>query len=121
MIESRRSEGARVMTNTAVLIGRDMTGFLRRGKTSIVAGAAVVHYARVTEGCGLKTGGLVAVDAIAVSWHMEIGLSGCGRTIVAADTVIHDSLVLEGGSGKVGGVMAHRAVLACILMNRIIR
>ena len=121
MIESRRFEEARVMADTAILIGRDMSGFLRRCKPGIVTGTAVIHYACVTEGGRRKTGGLVAVDAIAVSWHMEIGFSGGGSAIVAVGTVIHDSLVLEGGAGEVNGVMAHRAIFVCILMDWIIR
>ena len=83
MIESRRFEDARVMTDTAILIGRDMIGFLRRGKPSIVTGTAVVHYARVTEGRRLKAGGLVAVDAIAVGWYMEVVFARGGKAIVA--------------------------------------
>ncbi len=88
MIESRRFEDSRVMTDTAILIGRDMIGFLRRGKPGIVTGTAVIHYARVTESRRLKAGGLVAVDAIAVGRYMEIGFPGSGSTVVAAHTVI---------------------------------
>jgi len=88
MIESRWFEDARVMTDTAILIGRDMIGFLRRGKPGIVTGTAVIHYARVTESRRLKAGGLVAVDAIAVGRYMEIGFPGSGSTVVAAHTVI---------------------------------
>ena len=121
MVESRRFEDARVMTDTAILIGRDMSGFLRRCKTSIVTGTAVIHYARVAEGCRLEAGGLVAVDAIAAGRYMEIGFPGSGSTVVATHTVIYDSLVFELGTGKGGCVMAHRAILGCVLVNWVIR
>ena len=38
VIESRRFEAARVMADTAILAGRDMAGFFRRGKTGAVTG-----------------------------------------------------------------------------------
>ena len=72
MVESRRFEDASVVADTAILIGRDMSGFLRRCKPSIVTGTAVIHDAHVAEGCRLKAGGLVAVDAIAAGRYMEI-------------------------------------------------
>jgi hypothetical protein len=111
MIESRRFEDARVMTDTAILVSRDMIGFLRRCKTSIVTGTAVIHDTRVTEGRRLKAGSLMTIDAISVGWHMEVVFARGGNTVVAAHTVIYDSLVFERGTGKGGGVMAQRAIL----------
>ena len=115
MIESRRFEDARVMTDTAVLIGRDMIGFLRRCKTSIVTGTAVIHYARVTEGRRLKAGGLVAVPAITVGRYMEIRFPGGAKAIVTrlTDIIDTDKLVIEPGTGKGRSVMTHRAILGC--------
>jgi len=118
MIESRWFEDARVMTDTAILIGRDMIGFLRCGKPCIVTGTAVIHYARVTESRRLKAGGLVAVDAIAVGGHMEIVFSGRRSAIVTGHTVIGDALVFKRGTGKGRGVMAQFAfVCVCVLVN----
>ena len=111
VIEGRRFEEARVMADTAILIGRDMSGFLRRCKTSIVTGTTVIHYACVTEGGRRKTGGLVAVDAIAIGRHMEIGFSGSGGAVVTGDTVIGYVLVTKRGLSKLRGHMAHRAIL----------
>jgi len=107
MIESRWFEDARVMTDTAILTGRDMTGFLGYRETGVMTGRAVIHDARVTESRRLKAGGLMAVDAIAGGRYMEIGFPGSGSTVVAAHTVIQDSLVFEGGTGKGGCVVAH--------------
>ena len=121
MIESRWFEDARVMTDTAILIGRDMISYLRRCKPSIVTGTAVIHDTRVTKTRRFKAGGLMAVDAITVGRHMEIGFPGSGSTVVAAHTVIQDSLVFEGGTGKGGCVVAHRAILGCVLVNWVIR
>ena len=118
MIESRWFEDARVMTDTAILIGRDMIGFLRRGKPSIVTGTAVIHYARVTESRRLKAGGLVAVDAIAVGRYMEIVFSGRRSAIMTGHTVIGDALVFKRGAGKRRRVMAQFAfVCVCVLAN----
>jgi hypothetical protein len=115
MIESRWFEDARVMTDTAILIGRDMIGFLRRGKPGIVTGTAVIHDAHVIKGGRLKACGLMAVPAITVGRYMEIRFPGGGNAIVArlADIIDIDKLVIKAGTGKGRSVMAHRAILGC--------
>ena len=70
MIEGRREEAARVMAYTAILIGRDMTGFLGCRETGAMTGRAVIHDTRVTKTRRFKAGGLMAVDAITVGRHM---------------------------------------------------
>ena len=83
MIEGRRFEYARVMADTAILGSRDMSGFFRRGKPSIVTGTAVIHDTRVTKGRRLKAGSLMTIDAISVGWHMEVVFARGGKAIVA--------------------------------------
>ena len=70
MIEGCRDEAARVMADTTILIGRDMTGFLGWCETGVVTGRAVIHDALVAEARRFKAGSLMAVDAIAVGRHM---------------------------------------------------
>ena len=121
MIEGCRDEAARVMADTTILTGRDMTGVLGCSETSAMTGRAVIHDTRVTKTRRFKAGGLMAVDAIIVGRYMEIGFPGSGSTVVAAHTVIQDSLVFEGGTGKGGCVVAHRAILGCVPVNWVIR
>jgi len=115
MIEGRRFEGIGRVTDTTIVIGCDMTDFFRRGKTDIVTGCAIIHYAHMIKGCRQKPGGLMAVPAIIVSRHMvgRGSFSSGGCTIVARRTGIIDTdkLVIKPGTGKDLSVMAHRAIL----------
>ena len=115
MVNRRRFEGTGRMTDTAILIGHDMTNFFRCGKTGIVAGCAAIHDAYMIKGCRQKPGGLVAVPAISVGRHMvsRRSFSSGGCTIVARRTGIIDTdkLVIKPGAGKDRSVMAHRAIL----------
>ena len=115
MIEGRRFESVRGMTDTTILIGRDMIDFFRRSKTGIVTGCAVIHDASVTKGRRLETGSLMAVPAITGSRYMEIRFSGGGNAIVArlANIIDTDKLVIKPGTRKGRRVMAHRAILGC--------
>ena len=70
------------MTDTTILVGLYMVDFFRCGETGIVTGCAVIDDAGVTKAGRSKTGGLVAVDAITVSWHMSIILARGGNTVV---------------------------------------
>lgn len=112
VIEGRRFEGARGMTDAAILVSRNVAGFLRCRETGIVAGCAVIDDTDVIKRRWLEAGGLVAVDAIAIGWHMTGILAPRSSTIVTGPTVIGDALVFKGGIGEGGGVMAFRAVLA---------
>ena len=47
MIEGRRFEGIGRITDTAILIGRDMSDFFRCCKTGIVTGCTVIHDAHM--------------------------------------------------------------------------
>jgi len=115
MIEGRRFEGIGGMTDTAILNGRDMSNFFRRGKTGIVTGCAIIHDTHMIKACRQKSGGLVAVPAIIVGRHMvgRGSFSPGGCTIVARRTGIIDTdkLVIKPGAGKDCSVMAHRAIL----------
>ena len=111
MIEHRADEAARGMTDTAILIGINMTECFVSGENTIMTRLAVIHDAGVGKRRGQKTRGLVTLDAITVGWHMVVGLSWGGITIVAGPTVINDTGMIELGTGKGRGVMAHRAIL----------
>ena len=118
MIESRWFEDARVMTDTAILIGRDMIGFLRRGKPSIVTGTAVIHDAHVIKGRRLESGSDMADAAIVIGRHVEIGLAGGGEAVVAACAIVDDTLVFETGIGEFRRHMTDRAILQVSTPNR---
>ena len=111
MIEGRRYEGTGSMADTTVFVGVDMVDFLWRRETGIVTGRAVIHYARVTKARWLKTGGLVAVDAIPVGRYMEVAFTDSGITVMTGHTVVDDTLVFKSGIGKGGRRMADRAIL----------
>ena len=113
MIEGRRFEGTRVMTDTAILIGRNMADIFRRREAGSVTGCTVIYDADVIEGCRLKARGLVAVSAITVGRHMAGVFSDGGISIVTRSTgiIVTDQLVIKLGTGKGRGVMAHRAIL----------
>ena len=82
MIEGRRNEGAGIMADTTILVGRYMTGFLGRRETGSVTGRAVVHDSRMIKGCRHEARGLVAVDAIAIGWHVIGVFAGSGNAIM---------------------------------------
>ncbi len=111
MIEACRHEAAGSMTDTAILVGVDMIGFLGRGETSVMTGCAVIHDTGMIETCRQKTRGHVTVAAVTVGRYMKVALAGGGNTIMTIRTVIHDTLVFESGVGKGSRGMAHRAIL----------
>ena len=91
MIERRRFEGTRIMTDTAILIGRNMADIFRRREAGGVTGCTVIYDADVIKGCRLKARGLVAVPAITVGRHMPGVFSDGGISIVARRTGIVDA------------------------------
>lgn len=111
MIEGCRDEAARVMADTAILIGHDMTGFLGCRETGAVTGRAVIHDARVTKARRFETSGLMAVDAIAVGRHMEVAFAGSSITVMTGCTVVDDTLVFKPCIGKGSRCMTYRAIL----------
>ena len=111
VIESRRFEAVRVMAYTAILISRDMTGFLGCRETGAMTGRAVIHDTRVTKARRFKAGGLMAVDAITVGRHMEVAFADSRITIMTGDAVVDDALVFKVGVGERCWRMAYRAIL----------
>lgn len=65
----------------------------------------------MVESCRLESGGLVAIDAIAVGWHVVVIFARSGNAVVTGGTVVGYALVIERGLGKRRGHMAHRAIL----------
>ena len=100
MIEGCRHEAAGGMTDTAILVGVDMVGFLGCGETGVMTGRAVIHDAGMIEGGRQETRGHVTVAAVGVGRHMEVLFAGGGNPFMAGGTVIHDALMFEPGVGK---------------------
>lgn len=53
----------------------------------------------------------MAVDAIAIGWHMVVVFAGGGNAIVTGPAVVRDALMVKCGLGKCCGGMAHRTIL----------
>ncbi len=82
VIERGRDEAPGVMTDTTILIGRNMVDCFACGQASVMTRRAVVNDADVIERCRQKTRGHVAAAAIAVGRHMVVGFSWSGIAIV---------------------------------------
>jgi hypothetical protein len=112
MVEGCRPECVRVVTHAAILIGRHVADFFRRGETGVVARRAIVHDARVVEAGRLESGGLMAIDAIAVGWDMVGVFTRGGYAVVTQGAIIRYVLVIKRGLGKSRWYVANRAILA---------
>lgn len=108
MIDCSRGECCGVMTNTAILIGRNMRqqGFRRR-ESSCMAGGTVIYDTGMIKSSRQESCGLMADATVLESWHMTGGFSGCSGSIVTGGTTISDSCVIELGTGKSGRVMTN--------------
>ncbi len=65
----------------------------------------------MVKSCRLESGSLVAIDAIAVGWHVVVVFARSGNAVVTRDTVVRYVLVIKRGLGKRRGYVAHRAIL----------
>ncbi len=113
MVKHGPDEGAGVMTDTTVLIGRHMVGRFADRKDIIVAGAAVIDDTVMTECCRYEAGRHVAGITVFIGRHM-IGrrrLSSRGGAIVTRVTVTGNASMIESGTGKGGRNMADRTIL----------
>jgi len=102
MIEHGADEGAGVVTDTAVLIGRHVVGRLADREHVIVTRAAIVDDAGMAECCRYEAGRHVTGITILVGWHV-VGwrrlASGRGA-IVARITITGNTRVVESSTGK---------------------
>ena len=119
MIEGCRHEAAGGVTDPAILVSVDMTGFLGCGETGVMTGGAVIHDTGMIEGCRQETRSHVTVATVIVGRHMEVIFAGGGNTIMTGSAVIHDALVFEPGVGKGSRGMAHRAIVGGWNVGRI--
>lgn len=98
---------SRVMTDTAILIGRYMGRWFSGCITRCVTGRTVIHNTGVVEGSRYKPCSLVTHMAVLVGRHM-IGwryLSRCRAAIVTGHTIVHDAGVIEMRTCKGSGIV----------------
>ena len=111
MVEGRRKKSSRVVADTAILAGVDVTAVLGRGETGVVARRTVIDDANMVEGRRLESGGDMANAAVVIGRHVEIGLTSGAKTVVAACAIVDYPLVIEAGIGEFRRHVAHRAIL----------
>ena len=110
VIECRRDESARGMTNSTILNRQNMTNGFACRQDTVMTGLAVIDNASVVKGCRNKARGDMALTTVIVGRHMVIGFSEGGIAIVTGGAVIYDAGVIKPGASKVHGVMTYRAV-----------
>ena len=119
MVEVCRDKAGRGMTDSAILVGRNVIGRFGRGKACVVARGAVIDDAGVIETGRPESGCLMAVHAIAVGRNVAGVLTLYGDAVMAGRTVVDDALVVEKGLGKGGWNVARRTILGDRNMWRI--
>ncbi len=113
MIEPCANEAAGRVTNTAVLIGRNVAGRFTDREHIIVARAAIIYDTCMTKACRDKACGNVTNIAILIGRHMVRWrrlASGRGA-VVARRTTIDNTRVIEMGAGEGGRNVAQGAIL----------
>ena len=83
VIESRTSESADGMANTAILIGNNVPARLAIGKYTVVTRLTVVNDSNVSKRRGFETARYVALTAICIGRYV-IALLAKGNTTVMA-------------------------------------
>lgn len=97
MIEHSAYKGSRVMTNTTVLCGSDMTNGFTCGETGCMTGSTVIDNADMRKLGRYKAGSLVTHAAVTIGRHMIRWryFTRGGGAIVAVGAVINDTLMIE--------------------------
>lgn len=65
----------------------------------------------MVKSCRFESGSLVAIDAIAIGWHVVVVFTRGGDAVVTGGAVTRYVLVIERGLGKSRGQVASRAIL----------
>ena len=111
MIEAGPDKRNRVVTDGAVLSGRNMGRRHTCRRMSIVTGSAVIDdTGMIKDGRG-KTAGHMTDTAIGVRRHMIDRLSDGRHAIVARSAVGSDARVIEHRTSKAGRAMTNTAIL----------
>ena len=115
VIKHRTDERAGVVTDTAILVGRDMADRFADCEHVVMTRAAVVDDAGMIKRRRNKAGGHVAGIAVVTGRHMVWWwcLAPGSGAVVTGRTVIHDTAVVKPGASEARGDMAQGAILRC--------